>query len=493
MVLIETYSWEREEGRLLEALAEKLAPHVTLRPIPVDQVIKVGFVDSFSSLVGTFLRHFKNGGYGIDDCAGRATLLKMKKRAEAFLKIFGAVHREYETRVGDRIDFEDMVLRATAHVESGRYESRFRHILVDEFQDISTGRARLIRALKAQHADARVFEVGDDWQSIYRFAGSDIHIMRNFGREFGGRYAGASGVHRTVDLGRTFRSADKIALAARRFVLRNPAQITKTVVPAGEAERPAVRIAWTRRETGDNAIDECLSSLAAMKGPGDRAPTILLLGRYRFMELGLRRLRRQHPGLSISYKTIHASKGLEADHVVILGADNARMGGAHFREFRTNRPSIDRPLETPPPPRIGTSRSRAPPFLPRCTGSRLFDPSPTRERRTEKPTPSAQARRGTPPTRNSACRLFFLFPTVSAEKAIDRSPWNTEQTGERPCPHNPSSSHSNAFWEGRGNRPRASPVRRPPRASRCPGANWGQSGVNPRRCLMPSHPPLATR
>lgn len=329
-VLIETYSWEREEGRLLESLAEKLAPHVTLRPIPeleiYDQVTQVGVVDGFSSLVGTFLRHFKNGGYGIGDCANKAATLKMGKRADAFLKIFGAVHREYEMRLGDRIDFEDMVLRATAHVESGRYNSPFRHILVDEFQDISTGRAQLIRALKTQHGDTKVFAVGDDWQSIYRFAGSDIHIMRNFGREFGGHYAGASSIHRTVDLGRTFRSVDKIALAARHFVLRNPAQITKTVVPAGETERPAIRVAWTRRETGDNTLDECLTSIASMDDPDERAPTVLLLGRYRFMEPDLKRLRKQHPGLSISYKTIHASKGLEADHVVILGADNARMG-----------------------------------------------------------------------------------------------------------------------------------------------------------------------
>lgn len=68
-----------------------------------------------------------------------------------------------------------------------------------------------------------MFAVGDDWQSIYRFAGSDIHIMRNFGTEFGATFAGATGVHRMVDLGRTFRTVDKIALVARRFVLRNPA------------------------------------------------------------------------------------------------------------------------------------------------------------------------------------------------------------------------------------------------------------------------------
>lgn len=328
-VLIETYSWEREEGLLLDAVAQKLEPHITRRPIPdieiYDQVTQVGMVDSFSSLVGTFLRHFKNGGYQIDDCAKKATTLKLGKRAEAFLKIFEAVFREYQRRLGDRIDFEDMVLRATGHVENGRYDSPFKHILVDEFQDISTGRARLIKALKSQHSDAKVFAVGDDWQSIYRFAGSDIHIMRNFGAEFGGEYAGASGIHRTVDLGRTFRSVDKIALAARRFVLKNPAQITKTVVPAGAADQPAIRIAWTRRDTGDEILAQALASIAE-NVVGARTSTVLLLGRYRFIEPDLRRLRRQFPSLEINFKTIHASKGLEADHVIILGADNARMG-----------------------------------------------------------------------------------------------------------------------------------------------------------------------
>ncbi len=329
-VLVETYSWEREEGRLLDALAEKLEPHVTLRPIPdieiYDRVAEVGVVDSFTSLMSTFLRHFKNGGYRVEDCSDKAQSLKMGKRAEAFLKIFGAVFREYQSRLGDRIDFEDMVNRATALVEKGRYQSPFRHILVDEFQDISTGRAKLIQALKRQHSDAKVFAVGDDWQSIYRFAGSDIHIMRNFGTEFGGTYAGVAGVHRTVDLGRTFRSVDRIALAARRFVLRNPAQITKTVIPAGETDEPSIRIAWTRRDTGETVLNDAVTALAATEGKSGGRPSILILGRYRFLRPDVGRLQRQNPGATITFKTIHASKGLEADHVIILGADNAKMG-----------------------------------------------------------------------------------------------------------------------------------------------------------------------
>jgi DNA helicase-4 len=328
--LIETYSWERSEGRLLDALAEKLAPHVTIKPRPADEiydrVVAMGAVDSFSSLLGTFLRQFKSGGYRVEDCSEKATKLKMGRRAQAFLAIFTAAFQEYQKRLSDRIDFEDMVSRATDHVEAGRFRSPFKHILVDEFQDIAAGRARLIKALKAQHADARLFAVGDDWQSIYRFAGSDIHIMRNFGREFGGVFAGETGIHRAVDLGRTFRSVDKIALAARQFVLRNPAQITKTVIPAGVADQPAIRVVWTRKDSSNDCLNEVLAALAQNGTSDGKKPSVLLLGRYRKTDPGTADLQRRFPTLSLSFKTIHSSKGLEADHVILLRADSGRSG-----------------------------------------------------------------------------------------------------------------------------------------------------------------------
>ena len=81
--------------------------------------------------------------------------------------------------------FHDMINKATKHVEAGRFLSPYRYILVDEFQDISPGRARLVKALLDQSPDAQLFAVGDDWQSIYRFAGSDIAIMREFSDHFG--------------------------------------------------------------------------------------------------------------------------------------------------------------------------------------------------------------------------------------------------------------------------------------------------------------------
>ncbi len=328
--LIETYSYERQEGRLLTGLAEKLAPHVTLKPRLVDtiydRIVELKQVDDFSKMLGTFLRKFKSGGYSLQDCETKSDQMKMGKRAQAFLDVFAPVFEEYQKRLGGRIDFEDMILRAAHYAETGRYKSPFRHILLDEFQDISQSRALLVKALKAQHPDVRVFAVGDDWQSIFRFAGSDIHLMRHFGQEFGGCFDGEAGVYRTVDLGRTFRSVDQIAFAARTFVLRNPAQIQKQIVPAGTATEPAIRLMSVSKGEDEAKLSEVLTPMSAAVAPEAKPATVLLLGRYRFVEPDLRDLRRRFPKLKISFKTIHASKGLEADHVILLNADSGRTG-----------------------------------------------------------------------------------------------------------------------------------------------------------------------
>jgi DNA helicase-4 len=324
--LIETFSWESEEGRLLEALAEKLKPHIEARPrAPAeifDRVVEMGQAGDAVRLLGTFLRRYKSGGYTVEACWARAEAMGLGARAQAFLAMFGAVLTEYQRRLDGRIDFEDMIARATAHVEAGRFASPFRHLLVDEFQDISQGRARLLKALLGQAPDTKLFAVGDDWQSIFRFAGSDIQIMRHFGEEFGRPLGDRAGVYRAVDLGRTFRSVDRIALPARAFVLRNPQQITKEVKPAGEAPGPAIRVVSTRREDAGDRLAQALAALADLARLEVRPASVLLLGRYRKQEpANLAGLRRRFPGLQITWKTVHASKGLEADHVIILGLD----------------------------------------------------------------------------------------------------------------------------------------------------------------------------
>ena len=326
--LIETFSYERVEGHLLESLKEKLAPFAEIKPVPPDQVFgtlsEMGQIDSFTQTLGTFLRHFKSSGASIDDCQARAKKTEDKARSSAFLKIFDPLFCAYQERLGDRIDFEDMIARASAHVEAGRYQSPYRHLLVDEFQDISDGRARLLRALKAQHDDARIFAVGDDWQSIYRFTGSDIHLMRNFGKEFGGKLGGTYDVHSTVDLGRTFRSVEEIALPARKFVLQNPSQIKKQVITIAQSDDPAIKVAYFGYGQRSAALKSAMEDIVSVHGA---KVSVLLLGRYHFVKPdNLAELRQAFPSMSIRFMTVHASKGLEADHVIILRAGAGEMG-----------------------------------------------------------------------------------------------------------------------------------------------------------------------
>ena len=182
------------------------------------------------------LQHSKGARLSFAEISQRAASLADRKRAEAFLAVFRPVFERYQELLAHSgtIDFHDMINRATDLVESGRYLSPFGYIMVDEFQDISPARARLLKALLDNSPDAQLFAVGDDWQAIYRFGGSDIAVMREFEKWFGD--------YLRIDLETMFRTDDRIAEVATDFVLRNPAQIRKTIRPMRKADRPAVHL-----------------------------------------------------------------------------------------------------------------------------------------------------------------------------------------------------------------------------------------------------------
>ena len=324
-VLIETYSHEKASGKLTENLTGKLASHgVLLSPIPQDEVfvllVQQGRIDPFTRVVGTFIEHFKGAHLSVEELTRRVATASDVQRSKSFVSVFLPIFEQYQAFLDDegQIDFHDMINKAIAHTEYGRYKSPYRYILVDEFQDISPGRARLLQALINQSKATQLFAVGDDWQAIYRFAGSDIAIMREFQQRFG--------ESELIELGTTFRCAESITNVATQFVLKNPAQIHKNVFSVLKTDKPCVQVGIPNTDQID-LLEEALAQISADTTKRHLQSTVLILGRYRHNQPeNIDVLSARFSSLQLNYKTVHASKGMEADYVVVLNLSAGKYG-----------------------------------------------------------------------------------------------------------------------------------------------------------------------
>ena len=322
--LVETYSWEKQQGILLSRLEAKLRER-GIRPSPISGedalhlLNEQGQFSPFVKLVGTFLSLFKSAGTTVKELEARLDRGGDTQRAARFLRLFGSLSAEYEALLQGRgeIDFDDMITQAHECVQGGSYHSGFRYILVDEFQDMAAGRAKLMLALRNQVQGAKLFCVGDDWQSIYRFTGSDISLTTKFAAHFG--------FTRETPLDHTFRFHDKIAAFSSRFVQKNPGQIRKELSTQLTSHQPSV-VVWTQ----DGSSDPLLGILAEIELAGIEAvgkASVFLLARYKFLlPQNLKALQARFRSLTFQSMTAHGSKGLEADYVVVLGMASGKYG-----------------------------------------------------------------------------------------------------------------------------------------------------------------------
>lgn len=310
--LIETYSWERMEGVLLKNLERKLASAgVKLVPIPREQMFdklnRLGLVHPFTGLLGTFLNLYKSQQKSISQLREFVKDLPNLDRYEAFLDVFQEIYDDYEKSLGEEIDFNDMINKAAQYASDGSYRSDFKYVLVDEFQDISHNRSSLLRAMLLSNPSARLFSVGDDWQSIYRFNGSDVSIMTDFDRNFS--------PSEMLELDMTFRFDDKLCDFSSKFILKNPNQIKKKLVSFKKSRRPAVSILWS--ENVEDTVAEAFRHIGSSET--DRAK-VLIIGRYNYQQpSNLALLQKEFSKLDIEYVTAHSSKGKEADYAVLIG------------------------------------------------------------------------------------------------------------------------------------------------------------------------------
>lgn len=325
-ILVETYSYEKKEGNLLDLLKSRLQKfNVKFDSTPI-QIVK-HFEDKnefqpFINLIITFLNLMKSNGFGIKELYAIAKERKLI-REEKFFEVFEPIYKKYQMHFRDnnKIDFSDMLIKATEYIKTSKYKSLYEYILIDEFQDMSVGRYKLIASLINQNPDQSLFCVGDDWQSIYRFTGSDISIMTEFEEYFG--------FTKRVDLDLTFRLNDKVTGFTQKFILKNSNQLKKNLTSNNISTLEPFKVVYETKnnvsDTNQDILETCLNAIK--ENTNSERKKVLVLGRYNFDEpKTLQFIKRKYKSLDINFITAHSSKGLESDYVIIVNVNSGKYG-----------------------------------------------------------------------------------------------------------------------------------------------------------------------
>ncbi|WP_312180848.1 DNA helicase IV [Pantoea sp. CTOTU46764] len=230
------------------------------------------------------------------------------------------------------VDFSGLIHQAIAILDKGRFISPWKHILVDEFQDISPQRAALLTALRQQNKRTSLYAVGDDWQAIYRFSGAEMSLTTAFHHYFG------DGDRCVLDT--TYRFNERIGEIANRFVQQNPHQLRKPLNSLSKGNKKSVTL------LPQDQLEALFDKLSGYAKPDER---VLLLARYHHLRPSiLDKAKTRWPKLQLDFMTIHASKGQQADFVIVLGLHQGRDGfPAEARESIMEEGLLPQPEDFP--------------------------------------------------------------------------------------------------------------------------------------------------
>ena len=269
----------------------------------------------FSRLFIKFYNSYKLSGLSIK------VLKKMfsDPKYRMFLAIFDRFLDHFEELVGreNRMGFTDLLIGAIDKLDDNKLRD-FDYMIVDEFQDTSNIALKLFDKIYQNNPRMITFFVGDDWQSIYGFSGSDVTIISDYEK----RYKGVS----VKKLNSNFRSHPKIVELGKYFISKNSAQISKEVV-SGNSNYMDSEIAFlpfTEMEERIEMIPDDESIFILYRYNADCPMDKGSFGKYFGRDKQGRPYKKSSCLKNISMMTIHGSKGLEARNVFILFPDGVR-------------------------------------------------------------------------------------------------------------------------------------------------------------------------
>lgn len=217
------------------------------------------------------------------------------------------------------IDFEDMINKCYEELKNGNVKINYEYIIIDEFQDISLNRYKLVEII-SEISDAKIIVVGDDWQAIFSFAGSDVNLFHEFSKKAN-----------VFKLTNTYRNSQELIDIAGSFVMKNDNQIKKQL-KSNKKLKSVINIVGYFKKT--RSLCKVIDKLVKEFGLKQK---ILLIGRYKFdidgyvynkkiIKEDSKIIYNKYKDLDITFLTAHASKGLGYDNVVILNVNNDEYG-----------------------------------------------------------------------------------------------------------------------------------------------------------------------
>ena len=340
--LIETWSLYNDRRPLMDHLREALVKEgFVLKPRDLTEVYKKivetgkdKYIYRLIFFMMKFIEQYKTCGYD----SGGFVILRQKtdnSRSLLFLDIAEEVYNHYQETLkqNNEIDFADMINDAHFYlheIEKQKIELPYKYIIIDEFQDIARQRFNLTKRL-SEITKAKVVAVGDDWQSIYAFSGSDITLFTKFLELMG------SGTE--LKITHTYRNSQELINMAGGFVQKNIAQIRKQLISPKHLDDPIVIEPFDDSFKPMKALAETVEKIIGkiIAEFGEKS-SILLIGRYNydmyklfntgsFSPLPDNHVRSEkYPGANLTFMTAHSAKGLGYDNVILINMFEGKFG-----------------------------------------------------------------------------------------------------------------------------------------------------------------------
>ena len=330
--LVESYHFEYQTENYTDLLKKRLEG----LGVEFDRMDFEEFIDSVyhpeDGLTKSFIAFINNAktfNLGSDKILKR--LDKNNKRQYYFGLCAIILLKQYQEFLEKKnlIDFNDMITKASKLIKQNpsRYYKRYDHVMVDEFQDVSINHINLIRPFFSGDSKTRLFCVGDDWQSIYSFQGSEPDYFIKFEEYFGQ----AAKTYLTMN----YRCPKSILAAGNALISNNEKQIVKEVeAHSSVITRPILHVLNqdSSKRYQSNLANTTANLIKKMIGKGVEPDDIMVLCRFdggapynqmvkdKLQELGIPYKGKgdKDTGDAVSIFSIHQSKGKEADNVILL-------------------------------------------------------------------------------------------------------------------------------------------------------------------------------